>query len=197
MHLYRDGEWSTTSTILDTAKTEQELYQRLTTLGFQQCQEVSYRGGTVRLYMRDSLFGKRQHPIAFEFCGLLYLGTALFPVALKSFQDVLQFLREIDAHPKTSSVVTVSNLDLFEQRLSLSLAEIAERLEDPAVTIRNLAGLKNAIDHCTEAITAMEQRLQHGLVMDHSLQTPEEQGIHQGSTPNGMSSPIPLNEEEL
>ena len=156
MHLYTDGIWSTTSSTLDKTTTAQELYSKLGILGFQQSQEVLYRGGTARLYTRVAQQGKVALPIGFEFCCILYLGTFLYAVGLKSLQDVLRFYQEIDAHPKETEAITATHF----QALTECFTDIVEHLEDAGVTINNLSSIKFALDELTTTLATIGNNLQ-------------------------------------
>lgn len=155
MHLYTNGVWDKSPSVLDKASTAQELYQKLSTLGFQQSQELLYRGGNAQLYMRVSQPGKHLLPIGFEFCCVLYLGKFLYPVGLKSLQDVLHFYQEIDAHPKETEAITTTHLREFQLSLAGGLSDLAERLEDSNVTVKNLSGLKLALDQLNATLSTI------------------------------------------
>ena len=153
MHQYTDGEWGRLSTTLDNAGTLDELYQALQKLGFSLSQDLIYRGGCARLYSRKNLPGKKFVPIAFDFCCVLFLGndplaSSGYPIALKKLQDVLAFLRDIDAHPQTDLPVKITNL----AEVGKMLSRLADRLEEPDVTLIGFSELLTHVEQLTDLL---------------------------------------------
>lgn len=185
MYLYTEGQWSKSSSTLDHAATDRELYQLLATLGFRQHQELLHRAGVARLYVRENTPTKGKYPIAFDFCCVLYLGHFLYTVGLKSLQDVFSFVKEIDAHPKETPAVMIANINEVQQ----SLTDLADRLEDPRVTIRQLSALQSTLDQLTTALSSAGTFFQQGL-SPHSIQNLD-------SMHNGAASPLPAEQDAL
>lgn len=152
MHLYTNGTWETTSSILDKTATDQDLYQKLGVLGFQQSQEVVYRGGKARLYTRVPQQGKTMFPLGFDFCCVLYLGRFLYTVGLKSLQDVLRFYQEIDAHVQEMEPLAAAHLQSLQQGLTNNFSDLADRLEDSSVS-RNLSTLEFALEQLNSTLS--------------------------------------------
>lgn len=164
MHLYTSGTWSTISSVLDKTATDQDLYQKLGSLGFQQSQELLYCGGKARLYTRVPQPGKTMLPVGFDFCCVLYLGSFLYTVGLKSLQDVLRFYQEIDAHPKETEPITATHLQSLQQGLAESFSDLADRLEDSNITIKNLSSLEFALEQLNSTLSTVITRIQQHVV---------------------------------
>lgn len=160
MHLYTNGTWETTSSVLDKTATDQDLYQKLGVLGFQQSQEVVYRGGKARLYTRVPQQGKTMLPLGFDFCCILYLGRFLYTVGLKSLQDVLHFYQEIDAHVQETEPLTATHLRSLQQGLTDNFSDLADRLEYPSIS-RNISTLELVLEQLnatfSKATTGIQQ----------------------------------------
>jgi hypothetical protein len=153
MRQFIDGEWDQLSTTLDDVGTLDELYQVLQKLGFSLSQNLLYRGGCARLYARKNLQGKKAVPIAFDFCCILFLGndpatSSGYPIALKKLQDVLAFLRDIDAHPQTDLPVKITNL----AEVGKMLSHLADRLEEPDVTLIGFPELIMRFEQLTDLL---------------------------------------------
>jgi hypothetical protein len=149
MKIYNASGWDSLPSILDDARTEVELYERLDKLGFAQYQELLYRAGMARLYTRQ--ITKTASSPAFSFCCVLALGGFVYTVGLKTLEDVLQFLREIDAqpiHPKAVQSIKFTNID----KLIDKLTDLADRLEKPTVTLKSTSGLKTSLDRLTNML---------------------------------------------
>jgi hypothetical protein len=164
MRLYTDGTWSIIGSSLDNLPTDHELYQRLQELGFVTYQELVYRAGVARLYIREHIFTKKATPLAFDFCCILYLGeytrgSFLYPVALKTLQDVIRFLQEIDAHVSQTQAIEMTNLGQLQE----SLTDLADRLENPSILLRHFQMLKMTLDQLLGTLNTLVANMNQGV----------------------------------
>lgn len=127
MLTYMAGQWGKTSTLLDDARTAQELYEQMKKLGFLSYDELLCRTGVLKLYKRKWLGGKKT--FEFDFCCELSISGYIHMILLPDLSDVLRFLQDVDAHPKHMEVT----LEGFSQEVTTLLEAWVGRLEEPSV----------------------------------------------------------------
>lgn len=139
MYQYTQGELKRVQSTLNNAKDYTHLTLQLKALGFQDPQELDYRGGTAQLYSRNVSVNAAPHQYAF-YC-VLSVGNGYCPVGLKDLCDVLNFLEVIGAQPKESASPDVFWLKAALNRLNSTMAEISNTLEH-VLSLQAANGLK-------------------------------------------------------
>jgi hypothetical protein len=128
------SNWGQVSTTLDDARDLPDLYQRLASLRFVLCEELTCRLGGLRLYRRPSSGRRSNFP--YHYCCVLYVGDFGEPVLLHDLPDVFGLMAEIDAHPKEEKVAAA--LDAITE-LRVVLAQLTDHLDEPPLSAIRLA----------------------------------------------------------
>ncbi len=129
MLTYTDGEWGTTSTLLDDATTAEELHEQMKKLGFASSNELQCRTGILSLYRR--VWQSKKKTFEYDYCCELVISGFLQLILLPKLADVFRFLQEVDAHPFQKNVT----LEGISKNFMMYVEDWVKRLEHPAVDL--------------------------------------------------------------
>lgn len=154
-----DFGWGNISSKFDDARNEEEIIDYLDRFDFQRAtaQKLEYRAGLARLYVRKIPPGKKAASLPFDFCCILSMSGFLYPVGMKTLEDVLSFLQEIDAHPVNQQPVTLINMD----ELTNCLKDVATQMREPTITFAHYSELKGLLEsfiNTLEQLASKEQQ---------------------------------------
>lgn len=146
MLTYTDGIRGTTATLLDDAKTAEELYEQMKKLGFPSSDELLCRTGVLKLYKRT--WQARKRTFEYDYCCEFVITGLIQLVLLPELSDVIHFLREVDAQPLHSVV----SLDGVSQTMMACIDAWVKRLEEPAVHLKEVDAFTIVLEQIATAL---------------------------------------------
>ncbi len=161
MYTYSSGNgWETLASSLDDA--HKDLFAQLKALDFMHTEpEVLHcRAGVAQVYARYIAPGKKTLPLAFDFCCVLTVGGFLYPIGLKTLEDVFAFLKEIDAHPVVPQPVTLA--DAERKAVQGYVEAIVDQMEQHVDALLSVAAWRKTVERLALALEALTQRVVPG-----------------------------------
>jgi hypothetical protein len=155
-----ENGWGTLASSLDDA--HKDLFAQLKALDFMHTEpEVLHcRAGVAQVYARYIAPGKKALPLAFDFCCVLTVGGFLYPIGLKTLEDVFAFLKEIDAHPVVPRPVTLA--DAERKAVQGYVEAIVDQMEQHVDALLSVAAWRKTIERLALALEALPQRVAPG-----------------------------------